>query len=84
MEFASALNFYYLIGFVDHLQFLKNLHSLYGLNYIHTMEGMQESGWMEGLYCKDQDFRNLWPVIIQNMPRFHEGKDDGSVKKDVQ
>ena len=48
------------------------------------MEGMQESGWMEGLYCKDQEFRNFWPVIIQNWPRFHEGKDDGSVKKDVQ
>ena len=64
MEFASALDLYHLIGFVDHLQFLKNLHSLYGLNYIHTVEGMQESGWMEGLYCKDQEFRRVYGLSL--------------------
>ena len=47
VEYASAFDFKQHIGLEERISQLKKLHSIYGVNYSHTVENVQEETWNE-------------------------------------
>ena len=47
VEYVSAFNFKWPIGLGEQTSLLKKLHSIYGINYSHTVENIQEETWNE-------------------------------------
>ena len=84
VEYASAFDFKRPIGLEERISLPKKLHSIYGVNYSHTVENVQEEMWNEHqimlkypakIECSEStligEFRNLWSVHNHLRPRFN-------------
>ena len=88
VEYASAFDFRQSISLEDQIILIKKLHSIYCLNYSHTVENVKENVWknyrVEITYsakidCDEEviikEFENSWPILSRNWPKFrNDGK----------
>ena len=59
VEYASAFDFKQPIGLEERISQLKKLHSIYGVNYSHTVENVQEE------MCVQEEMWNEYQIMLK-------------------